>query len=151
MDKRNRLTGALIGLARATFGNDDIITPSTFPVIIAGLAAKDEEIDSMLTALESEKYKIVPDCAVCQVKCGRNDDFDMCLLEAEQPQEKQMKLDILDIAQRIAVAIQKTAADHSRYNKYFTKALMIIGTQDLPRQFLQPVIEEGKEILNKLK
>ena len=151
MDKRNLLAGALIGLARATFGNDDIITPTTFPVIVAALAVKDEETEAMLAAVEAEKYKIVPDCAVCRVKCGRNENFDLSLLENEQPQEREMKLEILDTARRIATQIQETGADHSRYNHYFTKALMIIGTQDLPRQFLQPVIEEGKEILDKLK
>ena len=151
MGKRNMLAGRLIGLARATFGNDDIITDNTFPLIVKALAATDADIDTMLAAVEEEKYKIVPDCAVCQVKCGRNDDFDMSLLDEEQPQEKQIKLQIMEIISKIATSVVKTGADHSHINGYLTKALMIIGTQDLPRQLLQPVIDEGAKILDDLK
>jgi len=34
MNDKNKLTGMLIGLARATYGNEDIITPDTYPVIV---------------------------------------------------------------------------------------------------------------------
>ena len=49
MDRRDRLTGVLIGLARATFGNDDIITPDTYPKIIKGLTAVDSRVNSFFT------------------------------------------------------------------------------------------------------
>ena len=38
MNDKNKLTGMLIGLAGATYGNGDIITPVTYPVTARRLA-----------------------------------------------------------------------------------------------------------------
>lgn len=144
MDRRDRLIGVLIGLARATFGNDDIITPDTYPTIIKGLTAGDSEIDSMISAVQQEKYRIVPDCAVCTVKCGRNEDFDMIQLENEPPAEKAAKLQLLETAVKLAKCVPD--GGDSRANSFFTKALMMAGTRELPVEFLLPAIEEGQKL-----
>lgn len=149
MNSRDKLTGMLIGLARATFGNDDIITPDTYPVIIRRLCAADDEIDTMIDTVRQEKYRIVPDCAVCTVKCGRNDDFDMAQLDNEPETEKKLKLRLLKTAGEVAACVKDTGTTDKETNSFFTKALMMAGTESLPAEFLQPVIEEGEELKKK--
>lgn len=149
MNKRDKLTGVLIGLARATFGNEDIITPDTYPTIIKGLTAGEEEIDRMVETVQREKYRIVPDCAVCTVKCGRNEDFDMAQLESEPPAEKKAKLTLLETAVKLAHCVSD--GNDSRANSFFTKALMMTGTAELPAEFILPAIEEGQRLLEKYK
>lgn len=55
---REALTGALIGLVRATKGNEDLLLRVT-----------------------EEKKRIVPDCAVCLNPCGRTENYDIRKLQ----------------------------------------------------------------------
>ena len=78
------LTGALIGLARATEGNEHMISDTTAAVIVEGLFATltnvDFDNDALLAIKERvqiEKRKLVPNCFTCTSSCGRNNDHDM--------------------------------------------------------------------------
>ena len=148
MENRDRLTGMLIGLARATFGNYDIITPDTYPTMIQALAADDSRTEAMIELVEKEKYTIVPDCAVCTVKCGRNEDFDMAKLDSEPAEEKQLKLQLIATARQLATVTLGKTTDRE-INSYLTKALMMAGTENLPAEFLHPVVKEGRELVKK--
>jgi len=147
MNDKNKLTGMLIGLARATYGNEDIITPDTYPVIVRRLCAGDDKTADMVKAVEAEKYRIVPDCAVCTVKCGRNEDFDMALLDTELPYIKDIKLQLLATARRLAQCVND--GGNSDVNMYIVKALMMTGTLNLPAELLTPVVTEGEKLLEK--
>ena len=146
MTQKDKLTGMLIGLARATYGNDDIITPDTYPVMIKALAVDDSQADEMMKAVEEEKYRIVPDCAVCPVKCGRNEDYDLEQLDSLPLEEKEIKLTLLETVRRLAKCVKTT---DSETNSYLTKALMMAGTPGLPPQMLAEVVVQGQNLTEK--
>ena len=95
---RAELFGALIGLARATFGNEDLITPSTFAVIVEGLSAITDDSDQltdMIRRVNEEKYKLVPACFYCSSPCGRTSNYDMSQLGSAPEEIRLLKLSIL--------------------------------------------------------
>ena len=76
------LTGALIGLARATEGNESKITNSTYLTMPEGLsvsaAALDKEtFSAVLGRLEAEKKKLIPLCYDCASPCGRTANYNI--------------------------------------------------------------------------
>ena len=81
---QDQLTGALIGLARATEGNEDLVSESTAWVVVEGLfttltnvSFNNETIIKLIGRVEEEKQKLVPRCYSCASVCGRNNDYDM--------------------------------------------------------------------------
>lgn len=92
------LFGALIGLSRATFGNEDLITPSTFAVVVEGLSSGELDADQMsdlIRRVNEEKYKLVPSCFYCSSPCGRTSNYDMCQLNLAAEDVRLLKLSIL--------------------------------------------------------
>ena len=76
------MTGALIGLARATDGNDHMVSDSTAAVIVEGLFATltnvnfdNDALLAILDRVDAEKRKLVPECYNCASSCGRNNDY----------------------------------------------------------------------------
>lgn len=95
---RAELFGALIGLARATFGNEDLITPSTFAVVVEGLSSGEldaDQISDLIHRVNEEKYKLVPSCFYCFSPCGRTSNYDMCQLNLAAEDVRLLKLSIL--------------------------------------------------------
>ena len=74
-----KLAGAVIGLVRGCDGNMDLVTADTEKIITEGIITafygSDEEISSCIKKIHDEKYRIVPDCAVCKNPCGRTFDY----------------------------------------------------------------------------
>ena len=69
---QDELTGAMIGLARATFGNEHLVNAETHRLVMEGLFTtvtnvnfNNETITALIEKVEAEKKRIVPDCAVC--------------------------------------------------------------------------------------
>ena len=92
------LFGALIGLSRATFGNEDLITPSTFAVVVEGLSSGEldaDQISDLIRRVNEEKYKLVPSCFYCSSPCGRTSNYDMCQLDLAAEDVRLLKLSIL--------------------------------------------------------
>lgn len=95
---RAELFGALIGLARATFGNEDLITPSTFAVVVEGLSAiadDSDQLTDLIRRVNEEKYKLVPSCFYCSSPCGRTSNYDMSQLGSAPEEIRLLKLSIL--------------------------------------------------------
>ena len=66
---QDKLTGSLIGLARATEGNEHMVSDSTAAVIVEGLFATLTNVNfdnnallAILEKVELEKQKLVPEC-----------------------------------------------------------------------------------------
>ena len=81
---QDELTGALIGLARATEGNEDLINENTDKLILEGLFTtitnvnfNNETLNALLQKIEVERKRLIPNCFSCASSCGRNDNFDM--------------------------------------------------------------------------
>ena len=83
------LTGALIGLARATTNAQP--TKDTWHLMISALFAtltnvnfSAEDIETFTRRVHEETRRLVPDCSCCQNPCGHNDDYDMRKLWSAQ-------------------------------------------------------------------
>ena len=77
---QDKLTGALIGLARAV-DSAAAISKSTSQVIIEGLfttvtnvSFDDAAIENMIQKVRAEKERLVPGCSKCQSPCGKSDE-----------------------------------------------------------------------------
>ena len=120
------LFGALIGLARATFGNEDLISPSTFSVVLEGLSAASNESTlspDLIHRVNEEKYKLVPSCFYCSSPCGRTSNYDMTQLTLTDAEVRERKLSIL--SKLSALAIHEASPRPAEF--VFYRALAAVG------------------------
>lgn len=149
----DKLTGALIGLAKACGNNPK--TPDTDRIIIEGLFTtitnvnfNDETINNMINLVHKEKNRIVPDCAICQSPCGNTDDYDVNnIWNANEDIRSLKSLILFGIKGMAAYAYHAMALGYSdeSVNAFFYKALSIIS-YDLAMEDLLPVVIETGEI-----
>lgn len=97
---QDRLTGALIGLARSAEGNRTF--DSTDRAMLSGLFTtvtnvnfNPETIRKQISLVHREKEKLVPSCGGCSSPCGKNDDYVMKQLWEEQEDIRSLKSLIL--------------------------------------------------------
>ena len=149
---RDKLTGELIGLARATEGNDHMLTPSTAAVTLEGLLATQPgaalssgELLAVLERVDEEKRKLVPECRNCLAPCGRTDAYDMQRLQATDAQTRSIKEKILSGLRELAA--RPVAEDVSML---LYRALFAIGMEDWGPEELLPIASEiGAELRKK--
>ena len=87
------LLSSLIGLVRATDGNEDLVTEYTNELIIKALKTNDIYL---IKAIEDEKRRIVPDCYLCQTPCGKTSNYNVKLIFNEDDKIKTLKLKIIN-------------------------------------------------------
>lgn len=140
---RDRLIGALIGLARATDGNEHLICDSSTGVIVESLLAAlakentpKTRLEELLKRVEDEKRKMVPDCFVCAAPCGRTNDYDMQELLSAPEDIRSMKINIL-LAIRDLAAHRNEAAD-----SVFYRALIALGMDGFGVAELRSILNE---------
>lgn len=150
---QDRLTGALIGLARAVDGN----TPGeqTHRLMMEGLFAtltnvnfNDERLQLLLNRVEQEKSTLVPQCGDCASPCGRNNDYDMELLWNAQEDIRSLKSLILFGLRGVAAyayhALELGYTDKD-VNDFFYEGLFAVG-EDLEMEQLLPIVLKVGEI-----
>ena len=148
---QDRLIGSLIGLARATDGNEHLISDSSTAVILEALSASNtdgETLEKLRQRIIGEKRKMVPDCFVCASPCGRTSDYDMRKLwtadEDIRSLKSQILLGIRDMAPRVFRAAAQGYRDRE-VEEFFYKALIVIGMDDYGVEDLNPILlEMGK-------
>lgn len=150
---QDELTGALIGLARATDGNT---TPSdsTWKTILKGLFTtvtnvnfNDDAIRAVIHEIHQEREKLVPQCGSCGTPCGRNDDFDMDALWNAQEDVRSLKsLILFGLRGMAAYAYHAMVLGYSNeeLNRFFYKGLFALGEDWGMDQLLPIVMEVGK-------
>ena len=153
---QDRLTGALIGLARATDGNEHMLRASTAAVVVEGLFATLTNVnfdnDALLAILEkvdAEKRKLVPECYRCASSCGRNNDYDMSKLWNADEDIRSLKSLILFGIRGVAAYAYHAAVLGYRdefIHQFLYKALFAIGTEDWGMEELLPVVLEVGEV-----
>lgn len=139
MTLQDKLTGALIGIARATDGSEHLISPGSTAVIRDALCALHQNADAetlgtLLRRVEAEKRNMVPNCFLCDNPCGRTSDYDMADLQRLPEHIRQLKLELLR-------GICRLAADGKQTVFYYT-ALIVIGMDDFPESRLDALMEE---------
>ncbi len=151
---QDKLTGALVGLARAAEGNGDIVTKDTDRLIIEGLFAtitnvnfNDETVSALIDRVHAEKDRLVPSCLSCASVCGRNEDYDMrSIWDGDEDIRSLKSLILFGIRGVAAYAYHASVLGYTdeEVNKFFYKALFTIGTDWGMDELLPVVLEVGK-------
>ncbi|MBO7251251.1 MAG: hydroxylamine reductase, partial [Oscillospiraceae bacterium] len=155
-DLQDKLTGSLIGLARATEGNEHMISASTADVIVEGLFATLTNVNfdnhallDLLAKVELEKRKLVPECFRCVSACRRNSDYDLSKLWNAQEDIRSLKSLILFGIRGVAAYAYHAAVlgyKEDSIHKFLFKALIAIGMDDWGMEDLLPIVLEVGEV-----
>lgn len=150
---QDELTGALIGLARAM---DTIpeIPAGTWQIIIEGLFTNtsfhEKTLHELIDRVHAEKFKLVPDCAVCSSPCGRTSDYNIENIWNAPENIRSLKLLILFGVRGMAAYAHHAMVQgytDDEVNRFFAKALFSIG-EDWDTEDLLPVaLEIGEKTL----
>lgn len=152
---QDELTGALIGLARATEGNEQLVTEEMNQLVLEGLFTtitnvnfNDETLKLLIDKIEDTKKKLVPNCFTCSDSCGRNNNFDMNTLWTTDEDIRSLKsLILFGIRGMAAYAYHASVLEYTdeTISKFFYKALFAIGMKDWGMDKLLPIVlEVGK-------
>ena len=129
MDGKDALTGALIGLSRATYGDTEP-DERTWRLLKKGLLAlagdSREELAELTGRVREEKKRLVPRCSVCAAPCGRNADYDMSLLASAPAEVRELKTALLTAAQELAA---KPGSGGEEGGRFLAKAIFAIGEE----------------------
>lgn len=150
---QDELTGALVGLARATDG-DAQPTAQTWKIMVEGLFTtvtnvnfNERTILDMIYQVHQEKNRLHPDCINCASPCGRNDDYNMVQLWNAQEDIRSLKsLILFGVRGMAAYAHHAMVLGYTdeEVNRFFAKALFAIG-EDWGMEELLPVVMEVGE------
>ena len=153
---QDRLTGALVGLARATENNEHKLTAATGRLVLEGLFSTltnvsfdDEALSRLIQQVDAEKQALVPDCGSCVNQCGRNNDYDLNKLWSANEDIRSLKSLILFGIRGVAAyayhAMVLGYEDDSIY-RFLYKALFAIGMDDWGMEQLLPIVLEVGEV-----
>ncbi len=153
---QDKLTGALIGLARATENNESLITPTTDKLILEGLFTtitnvnfNEETLNALIKRIEDEKKRIIPLCFECASPCGKNYDYDMeSLWNADEDIRSLKSLILFGIRGMAAYAYHAAVLGYvdEIVNRFFYKALIAIGMDSFGMEELLPIVLKVGEI-----
>lgn len=155
---QDELTGALVGLVRATENNEHLITDELNRLIMEGLmitVMKEGFDSSRVTELtgrvRAAKERLVPDCYHCASPCGRTDDYDMRSVWDADRDVCALKSLILFAARGMAAEAYQASLCGQKdeaVNHFFYKALFAVG-MDWGKEELLPVAMEAGEVHQK--
>lgn len=76
---QDELTGALVSLARAASGNEDLLTATTHTLVqealfttLTNVSFNDNTITALIDRVHAEKNRLAPGCSACNAPCGKN-------------------------------------------------------------------------------
>ena len=151
---QDELTGALIGLARATEGNEAKLTKRTHDMVTEGLFATltnvnfdDEALRKMIAALHEEKERLVPRCGECADSCGRNEDYNVeNIWNAQEDLRSVKSLILFGLRGLAAYAYHASVLGYRDENiyKFLYRALFSLGEDKDVQELLPVAMEVGK-------
>lgn len=150
---QDELTGALIGLARAS-ADSSLPAGSIDQLLIQGLFTtvtnvnfNEETIRNLIRLVHEEKERLVPDCSVCGSPCGRTEDYDLSLLWNAPEDIRSLKSLILFGIRGVgAYAYHAMVLGYTdeELNRFIRKALFAVGEDWGMEELLPVVLEVGK-------
>lgn len=153
---QDKLTGALIGLARATEGKEGFANSTTDRLVLEGLFAtitnvnfNNETISALIEKVEAEKERLIPDCFCCSSSCGKNENYDMNeLWNADENIRSLKSLILFGIRGVAAYAYHADVLGYrdEEINRFFYKALFAVGAKDWGMDELLPIVMQVGEI-----
>lgn len=149
---QDKLTGALIGLARACANNPK--TENTDRLVLEGLFTtitnvnfNDETIQILIDRVNAEKAAVVPGCCACASRCGGTDDYDMENMWGANEDIRSLKsLILFGIRGMAAYAYHAMVLGYTdpEVNGFFYTALAALGEDWGMDELLPVVMEVGK-------
>ena len=134
---QKELLGRIVGLARATEGNEELITEETDRVMLEALAACQADSTADCTALShrvtEEKRRISPSCFTCAAPCGRTNDWDPEELTFCSPEVRALKEEML-----------RALMGRPQMEPLCYRALIAVGADYLGVPELAPMLEKLK-------
>ena len=130
----DRLLGELIGLARATEGNEHLITAAVADVAASVLCADDADSDVLLRRIDETKRAMIPDCFACASPCGRNNAHDLSRWEQEP-------VEIRELKQNLLALLRRKTADGCRERALF-RGLIALGIEGYAVGDLEQLLSE---------
>ena len=144
---RQKLTGAVIGLARTCENNEK--TENTNRVFLEALtmvgdwAARIVDMREMLEKVRNEKYTVSPGCVTCAAPCGNTDDYDIEKLWNESEEIGAFKNAILMAIYQVAAKLYHIdQTEESETVKLLFRALCMISFEGWDVAGLTPVVVE---------
>ena len=140
---KEKLIGSLIGIARATDGNDHLITAESTEFILHCLTTEPEsqtEFQSLMIRAEEVKRNMVPDCFLCANPCGRTAAYELAQLNLLAPDVREKKLQLLDCL----IMLSKSGKGK---DSLFYRGLIVTGMEDYPEEALQCLLQEAENEL----
>lgn len=136
---RDKLLGALVGLARASEGKE--LLPEAREAMLLGLAysridtcpTATEKYDctDLISRLHEARLLMSPDCAACKCPCGRTDDYDMEEVYHSSDSLKEAKLQLFERLGDIAVRLPDPKSAPAEYSpeliSFLSESLFLIG------------------------
>ena len=153
---QDELTGALIGLARATSGST-LPTKDTWRLLVSALFAtltnvnfSVGDISSLIRRVHDETNRLVPDCSCCKSPCGRTNDYDMQKLWTAQEDIRSLKSLILFGVRGMAAYAHHAMVlgyEDEALSRFFARALFAVGEDWGMEELLPLVLEVGEKNL----
>ena len=153
---QDKLTGALIGLARAADGNEHLVNDRITKLVVEGLFATltnvnfdNGALQKLIWRAEAAKQQMVPNCFTCAMPCGRTGDYDMEKLWNAEADVRSLKSLILFGIRGIAAYAYHAALlgyKDEAVHKFLYKALFAIGMDDWGMDLLLPIVLEVGEV-----
>lgn len=135
------LLGELVGLARATDGNEHLITQAVTEMIAEILRANvrsESGYHAYSGKIDAAKREMVPDCFLCANPCGRTSALDLKNLKGESQQIQETKLAILSKIRTISCAERSQDDDLKLY-----RGLVILGLEGYSPEELTALFESS--------
>ncbi len=156
---RDKLTGALVGLARATEGNSHRVSNSTDMAMLDGLCALADDtgtnadsLNELINRMDIEKRRLIPDCYNCASPCGRTADYDVSILHSSDSKPVALRKLLLSGVCALSSIVRKAylagLAD-PQINEYFYRVLYAAGMGDWDERELVPMVTEFAQIEGK--
>ena len=135
----NELLGALIGLARASEGNEALLTAETHDALLEGLSAVPEDgeahVAACITRIHAEKKRIIPNCYDCAMPCGRTSDYSTEDLRLGVGDSPALRALILAGLRSAAPALRQAGAPEADLTTVY-QGLITAGLDGLSAEFL---------------
>ncbi len=150
---QDRLTGALIGLARAVDASQTVEKPNKLAMealfaTLTNVNFNDNEIISLTGKVASAKKSIVEGCTECSEPCGRTADYDLGKLWNDNEDIRSLKSLILFGIRGVAAYAYHAAVlgyEDETVNNFIWEALFAVG-EDVGMAELLPIVMKVGEV-----
>ena len=150
---QDELTGALVSLARAASGNENLLTATTHTLVqealfttLTNVSFNDNTITALIDRVHAEKNRLAPGCSACNAPCGKTGDYDMAHMWSADEDTRSLKsLILFGMRGMAAYAYHAGVMGYSdeAVNRYFYKGLLALGEDFSAEQMLALAMELG--------